>query len=196
MAISDYCYMNCVQCRENLSAWLDGESGPAEEGAAAHAAACQSCQRWLSAAEAATARLRADRLTSPDLTSTIVAMAGSAGLTQTARPAGDVLRALLTGAALAQSGFGLVLVAAGDDLTGAGWNLLAGIVLLWAVVRTEVRILVLAALASSAAMALAHDVAVVHASLSHLATHALLGAGLLLLSAVCARRPAPPSASA
>src|SRR5471030_822583 len=70
--------MSCDQCRERVSAGLDGEASADERAAAdAHLAGCGACRVWASEAQRLGRRLRvriADPV--PDLSSAVVAAAG------------------------------------------------------------------------------------------------------------------------
>jgi Putative zinc-finger len=55
-AAADYGYVRCEQCREALSARLDGEDDPDERAEVdTHLAECDECRRWVDEAAAVTA---------------------------------------------------------------------------------------------------------------------------------------------
>lgn len=75
--MSDSDGMDCVQCREEVSALLDGEAGAPREVVADHLARCAACRGFAGTAE------RVDRLVRvrpaepvPDLTAAVLAAAG------------------------------------------------------------------------------------------------------------------------
>ncbi|ANY08500.1 zf-HC2 domain-containing protein [Pseudonocardia sp. HH130630-07] len=70
--------MDCQECREVLSAALDGEAAPAERAAAgAHAAGCPDCSRYAADADRVTRLARvgpAEQM--PDVAGTVLAALG------------------------------------------------------------------------------------------------------------------------
>jgi predicted anti-sigma-YlaC factor YlaD len=73
----DYACVGCEECREALSARLDGEDDPAERSSVdAHVAACEACARWVDDAAAVTRLVRMSLVPEPapsDLSETVVA---------------------------------------------------------------------------------------------------------------------------
>jgi predicted anti-sigma-YlaC factor YlaD len=112
--------MRCEQCREIVSARVDGEDGPGEwDAASTHLRQCAACRAFLSESE------RLHRLTRlrpvedvPDLTARIVAAAGIAPGEREHPPAHDgtrPLRVVLGAAALLQIALALPALLFGDD---------------------------------------------------------------------------------
>ena len=59
MLLDDYPYMGCEECREALSARLDGEDDPKERAVVdAHVASCGACARWVDEAAAVSRLVR------------------------------------------------------------------------------------------------------------------------------------------
>ncbi|MEQ0561191.1 hypothetical protein ABJI51_19060 [Amycolatopsis sp. NEAU-NG30] len=180
--------MKCEQCREALSARLDGEAEPVSPDG--HLAGCAACQEWFAGAQ----RLRRAMLLRPappvpDLTEAI--------LERTPAPSGEGwgLRIALAVVAIGQLGlaFAQLLGTAGahgvahlDHESGA-WNLAVGIGLLAAVARPKTAAGQLPLLTGFVGVLLvlsAGDLAAGQVTLSRLATHLLVVLGLALLYAV------------
>ncbi|WP_370961790.1 hypothetical protein [Amycolatopsis sp. cg9] len=180
--------MRCEDCREALSARLDGESEPVSPDE--HLASCAACQEWFAGAD----RLRRAMLLRPappvpDLTAAI--------LERTPAPSGEGwgLRIALAVVAIAQLGlaFAQLLGTAGGhggihlDHEGGAWNLAVGIGLLAAVLRPKTAAGQLPLLTGFVGVLLvlsAGDLAAGTVTLSRLATHLLVVLGLALLYAV------------
>ncbi|WP_191984250.1 hypothetical protein [Amycolatopsis eburnea] len=180
--------MRCEDCREALSARLDGESEPVSPDE--HLATCAACQEWFAGAE----RLRRAMLLRPapavpDLTAAI--------LERTPAPSGEGwgLRIALAVVAVAQLGlaFAQLLGTAGGhgglhfDHESGAWNLAVGIGLLAAVVRPKTAAGQLPLLTGFVGVLLvlsAGDLAAGQVTLARLATHLLVVLGLALLYAV------------
>lgn len=146
--------MNCAQCREALSARLDGEQG-AEEGVAldAHLRRCTGCRRFADDAARITRLARTSIVTeTPDLTETVLAAAPRSRRPQIL----TALRVLLALVGLAQLTVAVRAVAAvqaaghehdSDHLSGAAlvhfahesaaWNLAIGAGFLWVAWRSS-----------------------------------------------------------
>ncbi|MEV4056951.1 zf-HC2 domain-containing protein [Amycolatopsis sp. NPDC049688] len=183
---SDYSTMECEECREALSARLDGEAEPASPDE--HLASCAACQEWFAGAE----RLRRAMLLRPappvpDLTAAI--------LERTPAPSGEGwgLRVALTVVAIAQLGLAfaeLLGTAHGGIHLGhesGAWNLAVGIGLLTAALRPQTAGGQLPLLTGFVGVLLvwsAGDLAAGQVTLSRLATHLLVVLGLALLYAV------------
>ncbi|SFW76864.1 zf-HC2 domain-containing protein [Amycolatopsis australiensis] len=177
--------MECEECREALSARLDGETEPVSPDE--HLAACAACREWFAGAE----RLRRAMLLHPappvpDLTAAI--------LDRTPAPSGEGwgLRLALAVVAIAQLGLAFAqLLDPGHalhlDHESGAWNLAVGIGLLVAVFRPRTAGGQLPLLAGFVAVLLvlsAADLAAGRVALSRLATHALVVLGLALLFVV------------
>ncbi|WP_410570189.1 zf-HC2 domain-containing protein [Amycolatopsis sp. cmx-4-61] len=178
--------MRCEDCREALSARLDGETEPASPDE--HLASCAECREWLAGAE----RLRRTMLLRPappvpDLTAAI--------LDRTPAPSGEGwgLRIALTVVAIAQLGLAfaeLLGTAHGGVHLGhesGAWNLAVGIGLLAAALRPGTAGGQLPLLTGFVGVLLAlsaGDLAAGQVTLSRLATHVLVVLGLALLYAV------------
>ncbi|MGW4526291.1 zf-HC2 domain-containing protein [Amycolatopsis sp. NPDC004378] len=182
---SDYWEMRCEDCREALSARLDGEEEPASPDE--HLTSCAACRAWFARAS----DLRREMLLRPaprvpDLTAAI--------LERTPAPSGEGwgLRIALAVVAIAQLGlaFGQLLDAHGvvhlDHESGA-WNMAVGIGLLVAVFRPRTaggQLPLLAGFVGVLLVLSAGDLAAGQVTVARLATHVLVVAGLALLWAV------------
>ncbi|MEV6825878.1 hypothetical protein [Amycolatopsis sp. NPDC051102] len=178
--------MRCEDCREALSARLDGEAEPVSPDE--HLASCVACQEWFAGAE----RLRRAMLLRPappvpDLTAAI--------LERTPAPSGEGwgLRIALTVVAIAQLGlaFAELLGTAHSGVhlghESGAWNLAVGVGLLTAALRPKTAGGQLPLLTGFVAVLLlwsASDLAAGQVTLSRLATHLLVVLGLALLYAV------------
>jgi predicted anti-sigma-YlaC factor YlaD len=195
---SDYWEVRCEECREGLSARLDGEAEPGPPGAAdRHLDGCAACREWFTGAE----RLRRAMLLRPapavpDLTASI--------LERTPAPAGEGwgLRIALAVVAIAQLGlaFAQLLGTADahtlhDALALAGhlahesgaWNLAIGIGLLTAALRPRLaggQLPLLTGFVGVLLVLSAGDLAAGRVGFARLATHLLVVLGLALLYAV------------
>lgn len=181
--------MRCEECREGLSARLDGESEPA--GVDRHLTGCAACQDWLARAE----RLRRALLLRPapavpDLTEVI--------LERTPAPAGEGwgLRIALGVVAVAQLALAFAQLLgedAGHAMSGhlthesSAWNLAVGVGLLAATLRPKTASGQLPLLTGFVAVLLAlsaGDLVSGQVTVGRVATHALVVLGLVLLFAV------------
>ncbi|MGB3440543.1 MAG: zf-HC2 domain-containing protein [Actinophytocola sp.] len=202
--------MDCVTCRESLSARLDGEAGasPAEL-VDAHLAECGACRTWQSRAEEQNRLLRVRRAAPvPDLSQAILA---DAPVIQPAQGWG--VRGALVCVAVAQVTLGLSQLVGmgrttlhsehGGGPTVAGhlfnestaWNLALGIGLLWAAFRPRATTGLVPVLAGFVVVLFAystHDLATGAAPVSRVLGHGLLVAGLVLMIIVN-RRHRPPA---
>lgn len=195
---SDYWTMRCEECREALSARLDGETEPGPPGAAdRHLTGCAECREWFTGAE----RLRRAMLLRPappvpDLTAAI--------LERTPAPSGEGwgLRIALAVVAIAQLGLAFAqLLGTADAHTlhdavalaghlaheSGAWNLAVGIGLLAAVVRPRTaggQLPLLTGFVGVLLVLSAGDLASGQVTLARLATHLLVVLGLALLYAV------------
>lgn len=193
--------MRCEECREALSARLDGEAEPVSPDE--HLASCAACREWFAEAD----RLRRAMLLRPappvpDLTASI--------LERTPAPSGEGwgLRIALALVAIGQLGLAFAqLLAPGHalhlDHESGAWNLAVGIGLLTAVLRPKTAAGQLPLLTGFVGVLLvlsAGDLAAGQVTVSRLATHVLVVLGLVLLYAVHRRhrdRGAPrPAATA
>ncbi|WP_233226107.1 zf-HC2 domain-containing protein [Amycolatopsis sp. CA-126428] len=188
---SDYSTMRCEECREALSARLDGEAEPASPDE--HLASCAACREWFAGAD----RLRRAMLLRPappvpDLTAAI--------LERTPAPSGEGWgwRIALAVVAIAQLGLafaqllgtahahdGVPLVHLGHE-SGA-WNLAVGIGLLTAALRPKTAGGQLPLLTGFVGVLLglsAGDLATGQVAVSRVTTHVLVVLGLALLYAV------------
>ncbi|MET8995468.1 zf-HC2 domain-containing protein [Amycolatopsis sp. NPDC004169] len=178
--------MRCEDCREALSARLDGEAEPVSPDA--HLASCADCQAWFAGAE----RLRRAMLLRPappvpDLTAAI--------LERTPAPSGERWgrRIALAVVAIAQLGLAFAeLLGTGHGGVHLGhessaWNLAVGIGLLTAALLPKTAGGQLPLLTGFVGVLLAlsaGDLAAGQVTLSRLSTHLLVVLGLALLFAV------------
>jgi predicted anti-sigma-YlaC factor YlaD len=143
-------FVDCLTCREALSARLDGEAEPvpAEE-TDQHVAACAECRSWQARVTGMSRVLRVRQATPvPDLSAAILDMA-----VPPQRPRGWWARIALVVVAVAQLGLALTQILGAGAPTAHGgalptaehlfdestaWNLALGIGLLWAALRTRV----------------------------------------------------------
>ncbi|WP_410672553.1 hypothetical protein [Amycolatopsis sp. cmx-4-68] len=182
---SDYWEVRCEECREGLSARLDGEAEPVPVDR--HLESCAACREWFAEA----GRLRRAMLLRPappvpDLTAAI--------LERTPAPSGEGWgpRIALAAVAIAQLGLAfaqLLGTAGGDHLAhvdheSGAWNLAVGIGLLTAALRPRTAGGQLPLLAGFVGVLLtlsAGDLAAGRVTLARLATHLLVVLGLALL---------------
>ena len=204
--------VDCLTCRESLSARLDGEAeaAPAEQ-VDAHLVACGACQLWLRNAEDLNRLLRVrPAVPVPDLTQAILAAAPVLEPRQ-----GWGVRGALVCVAVAQIALGL------SQLVGAGtaamnvehgtaghlfnestaWNLALGIGMLWAAFRPRATTGLVPMLTGFLVVLLtysAHDLLTGAAPVSRVLGHGLLVVGLILMIIVNRRHlpRAPESAKA
>jgi len=183
--------VKCEECREALSARLDGEAEPMPAGAVdRHVTACADCRSWLARAE----RLHRSLLLStappvPDLTAVI--------LERTPVPVNEgwPVRIALGVVAVAQLTLALSQVL--DVHTGhetghlthesSAWNLAVGIGLLWAALRTKAaagQLPVLTGFVVVLTVLSSIDAVNGNVTAGRLLSHGLVVAGLLLLLAV------------
>jgi predicted anti-sigma-YlaC factor YlaD len=146
----DYSGMGCDDCREAISAALDGEEQPGAEAAvAAHLEGCAEC-RWFGERAARITRLTRTRAAepAPDLVATVVAAAPPSRR----RVGADAVRVGLGAVGIAQLGLAVsAIVDAGahhgvDELAGAStahlsnessaWNAALAVAFLWAALGT------------------------------------------------------------
>ena len=181
--------MRCEECREGLSARLDGETEPA--GVDRHLSGCADCQDWFSAAHKLRRSMRLRPAPPvPDLTEVI--------LERTPAPAGEGwgLRIALGVVAVAQLAlaFAQLLGAdAGHAMSGhlthesSAWNLAIGVGLLAATLRPKTAAGQLPLMTGFVGVLLvlsAGDLAAGQVTLGRVATHVLVVLGLALLFAV------------
>ncbi|MFJ1765632.1 zf-HC2 domain-containing protein [Amycolatopsis sp. NPDC088138] len=183
--------MRCEECREGLSARLDGETEPGPPGAVdRHLDGCAACRDWFTGAQ----RLRRAMLLRPapavpDLTASI--------LERTPAPAGEGwgLRIALAVVAIAQLGlaFAQLLGTTHDAMPGhlahesGAWNLAVGIGLLTAALRPRLaggQLPLLTGFVGVLFALSAGDLATGQVTVARLATHVLVVLGLALLYAV------------
>ncbi len=183
---SDYWTMRCEDCREALSARLDGEAEPVSPDA--HLASCADCRAWFAGAD----RLRRAMLLRPappvpDLTAAI--------LERTPAPSGERWgrRIALAVVAIAQLGLAfaeLLGTAHGGVHLGhesGAWNLAVGVGLLTAALLPRTaggQLPLLTGFVGVLLVLSAGDLAAGQVTLSRLSTHLLVVLGLALLYAV------------
>ncbi|MDX3186915.1 hypothetical protein PV458_00720 [Streptomyces sp. MN03-5084-2B] len=185
---SDYWTMRCEDCREALSARLDGEAEPVSPDE--HLASCAECREWFAGAE----RLRRTMLLRPappvpDLTAVI--------LERTPAPSGERWgwRIALAMVAIAQLGLAFAELLGTAHAHGGihlghesgAWNMAVGIGLLTAALLPRTAGGQLPLLTGFVGVLLtlsAGDLAAGQVTLSRLATHLLVVLGLALLYAV------------
>ncbi|MFI7672990.1 zf-HC2 domain-containing protein [Actinophytocola sp. NPDC049390] len=208
--------MECLTCRESLSARLDGEDEPVPAARVdAHLAECGACRAWLRRAEELNRLVRVRPAAPvPDLSAAVLADAPVLGPAQ-----GWGIRGALVCVAVAQVTLGLSqLVGVGTTAThvahGVGpavaghlfnesvaWNLALGIGMLWAAFRPQATTGLVPMLAAFLVVLVAystHDLVTGAAPVSRVLGHGLLVVGLVLMVIVNRRhRPdAPESARA
>jgi predicted anti-sigma-YlaC factor YlaD len=208
--------VECLTCRESLSARLDGEAEPAPaEQVDAHLAECGACRAWQRRGEDLNRLLRVRPATPvPDLSQAILADAPAIEPAQ-----GWWVRGALVCVAVAQVALGLSqLVGVGTTATHVGhdaapaiaghlfnestaWNLALGIGMLWAAFRPRATSGLLPVLAGFVAVLFAysaHDLVTGAAPVSRVLGHGLLvlGLGLVLVVNRRHRPPAPGGARA
>ncbi|WP_035288125.1 zf-HC2 domain-containing protein [Actinokineospora spheciospongiae] len=192
--------MDCVTCREALSARLDGEAEPvAAERTDEHLDGCTACLHWWARAGAGARLLRvrpAARV--PDLTDLILENAPTP-----ARTPGLVPRFLLGLVAVAQLGLGLAQIFGTDAAAHGGhpdsslalhlfnestaWNLALGIGFYWVAWRPRNAIGMVPVLSGFVLVLLgysAHDLITGSAPVPRVLGHGLIVAGLILLIAI------------
>lgn len=197
--------MRCQECRESISARLDGEYSPDEVAADEHLAGCPGCRRFADDAARVTrlARTRPAEAV-PDLTSAALAAwdAGAAPSPPRRRRGRRALRAGLAGAAVGQLGLALSGVLAsggaphhGPELGGAtlahlshetaAWNLALGVAFGWAAMNgsRSVRALVpvIGAFVGVLALLSLSDLVAGQVEPGRLVSHAVVAVGLVLL---------------
>ncbi len=206
--------MECLTCRESLSARLDGEAEPAPaDQVDAHLADCGACRAWLRHAEELNRLVRVRPAAPvPDLTQAILA---DAPVIEPAQGWG--VRGALVCVAVAQVTLGLSqLVGVGATAThvthGGGpsvaghlfnestaWNLALGVGMLWAAFRPRATTGLVPMLAGFLVVLLAystHDLLTGTAPVSRVLGHGLLVVGLLLMIVVDRRhRPHTPDSA-
>ena len=207
---SDNEIVECLTCRESLSARLDGEAEPAPaERVDAHLAGCGACQAWLRGAEDLNRMLRvrpAARV--PDLSQAILA---DAPVLEPAQGWG--IRGALVCVAVAQVALGLSqLVGVGTTALhvehgtaghlfneSTAWNLALGIGMLWAAFRPRATTGLVPMLTGFLVVLFAystHDLLTGAAPVSRVLGHGLLVVGLVLMVIVDRRhRPHTPESA-
>jgi predicted anti-sigma-YlaC factor YlaD len=195
-------HVDCLTCREALSARMDGEDEPVPaEHTDQHLASCSACRSWQVRVEQTSRTLRVREASPvPDL---------SAAILDTAVPPeparGWWARIALIVVAVAQLGLALSqLFGVGGDPHGSGhlfnestaWNLALGVGLLWAAFRSRVTtglIPVLAGFVLILAPYSVHDLVTGAVAGSRVAEHGLLVLALALLIVINRRYsdPAP-----
>ncbi|WP_328617594.1 zf-HC2 domain-containing protein [Amycolatopsis sp. NBC_00355] len=190
----DYWEVRCEECREGLSARLDGETEPGPPGAVdRHLDGCAACREWLTGAEhLRRAMLLRPAPRVPDLTASI--------LERTPSPAGDGwgVRIALAVVALAQLGLAFAqLLGTADAHEGmalpghlahesGAWNLAVGIGLLTAALRPRTaggQLPLLTGFVGVLFALSAGDLVTGQVTVARLATHVLVVLGLVLLYA-------------
>ncbi|GAB1515241.1 zf-HC2 domain-containing protein [Actinophytocola sp. KF-1] len=182
--------MECLTCRESLSARLDGEAEPVPAAQVdAHLAGCGACHAWLRRAEELNRLVRVRPAAPvPDLTHAILADAPVFEPEQ-----GWGVRGALVCVAVAQVALGLSqLVGAGTAHAHAGhllnestaWNLALGIGMLWAAFRPRATTGLVPMLAGFLVVLFAysaHDLLTGAAPVTRVLGHGLLLVGLVLM---------------
>ncbi|WP_232663682.1 zf-HC2 domain-containing protein [Pseudonocardia sp. TRM90224] len=194
--------MRCSECREALSARLDGEDAPGESADVdAHLEECAECAAFAERAAHVT-RLTRTRLAEPgpDLTGAVLAAAGS-GKRRRRGVGADAVRLALGAVAVGQFALAISGVVAagghhdtGGAVAGAGvvhfahessaWNLALAVAFLWVAtgpVRVAGLLPVLTAFVGALAALSVADVLGGHVEAARLVTHGLVVAGLVLL---------------
>jgi predicted anti-sigma-YlaC factor YlaD len=201
--------VDCVECRESLSARLDGEDelGPAEH-TDGHLDRCAACQVWWRRASGLNRTLRVRPATPvPDLTAVILENAPPPAPAQ-----GWWARGALTAVASAQVAlalgqvFGMLTIHHGGEPVAThlfnestAWNLALGIGMLWAAFRPRVTSGLIPALTAFVVVLFAystHDLITGAAPVQRVAGHTLLVAGLILLVVVNRQTGTPSPGSA
>ena len=180
--------MTCDQCRETLSARLDGEASAGDEtAAAAHLAGCGACRVWSREAEVLGRRLRVRRADAvPDLSATVVAAAGDLRRHPSRVRRRAAIRAGLVAVAAAQLTLALPDVGGQvhSDNEAASWAVASAVGLLTAAASPR-RVLGMLPILGAAVLVLVlttvRDVAGGHVHLRQELSHALLVAGVVLL---------------
>ena len=192
--------MGCEQCREALSARLDGEDDPAGRVAVdAHVRGCAGCRQWLQDATAVTRLARIGLpLPAPGVPESVLDAAPGPGRSR----AVAVLRLTLGGLAAAQLLLAVAQIAnpanGATAMTGhtqgasgnhllhesAAWNIAVGVgflVIAWRRARPAGQLPVLTAFVAALALLSAGDLVTAEVSWSRLASHLLLVAGYILV---------------
>ncbi|MEV6814533.1 zf-HC2 domain-containing protein [Micromonospora sp. NPDC051296] len=210
--------MGCEQWREILSAQLDGEATPEEQGTVAvHLETCAGCRSWLDTAAMVTRRARTQVVTAlPDLTDAILAaappprprrwrtlLAGRAAAVTGLRAALGLLGAVQLVLGLAQIGRAEVaehLHATGQHLwhESAAWNVAVGAGFLFvALRRTEPSGLLpmLSAFVVTLVLLSVNDLVAAQVAVERLVSHGFLVVGYLItvLLSRSMRQPGDPS---
>jgi predicted anti-sigma-YlaC factor YlaD len=197
--------VDCVTCREAVSARLDGEAEPVPaEQTDEHLASCVSCRSWQARAGESSRTMRVRRAPEvPDLADTVLEMAV---LPPSVR--GWWARIALVAVAAGQIGLAMSQfmgvgapnehgVAAGHLFNeGTAWNMALGIGLLWSALRTRATsglIPVLGGFVVIIGIYSAHDLVAGAVSTSRVLGHGmlLLGLGLLVVINRWYNEPAP-----
>lgn len=202
--------MECLTCRESLSARLDGEPEPAPAARVdAHLVTCGACQAWLRRAEDLGRLLRVrPAVPVPDLTEAILAAAPMIEPRQ-----GWGVRGALVCVAVAQIALGLSQLVGVSSTAmhlthgtaghlfneSTAWNLALGIGMLWAAFRPRATTGLVPMLTGFLVVLLAysaHDLLTGAAPVSRVLGHGLLLVGLILMIIVDRRhRPRTPESA-
>jgi predicted anti-sigma-YlaC factor YlaD len=194
--------VDCLTCREALSARLDGEPEPvAVERTDDHLRTCAGCQAWHLRATELTRSLRVRvAVAVPDLTEAIMATA------PVHAPAGWRARGALVGVASAQVALGLSQLFGATTHHGepviashlfnesTAWNLALGIGMFWAAFRPKATSGLIPVLAGFVVLLVAystHDLIAGTAPVPRVVGHGLLVVGLCLMIAVNRQQRAP-----
>jgi predicted anti-sigma-YlaC factor YlaD len=192
----------CEQCREELSARLDGEDDPAQHSAVdAHVSGCEECQQWSDDAAAVTRLIRMNVVTAdpPAIPETVLDAAPGPGR----RRAAGGLRIALGVLGAAQFALGMAQVnvfsAAAHDHTGVGvssahlwhesaaWNVALGAGFGWIAVRRSRpsgMVPLLTAFVALLTLLSANDFRMGQVDSTRLFSHGLIVAGYLIVLAL------------
>lgn len=206
----DHCHVDCTQCKEALSARLDGEESAAERHSIdAHLASCAACRRFADEAARVTRLARTAVATQePDVVETVLAAAprarrpqlvtalrvllGLVGLAQL-----EVALAGLLGAHTNGSGFQRVTLEGASVAhfahESAAWNLALGVGFLWVArrsPRTSGMVPTLATFMAVLTVLVVMDAMAGGVDTARLLVHALVLLGLILMI-VLDRLPRP-----
>jgi len=199
--------MRCVECREALSARLDGEEGPEGRAAVdAHLSGCAECRRWLDDAARVTRLARTSVATpAPAIDPDVLAAAPGPGRVRLAA----ALRVALAAVGGSQLLLGLVQMTTYQPVTqlhashlwheSAAWNVAIGAGFVWTAARrvpASALIPVLTAFVGVLTLLSANDLWSARVEFERLLSHGLVVAGYLIMVAMTRptlRSPAPPS---
>jgi predicted anti-sigma-YlaC factor YlaD len=208
--VHDHCYVECTQCKEALSARLDGEESWAEQLAVdTHVAGCAACQRFGDGAAHVTRLARTAVATQePDIAEAVLAAVPRSRRPQLV----TALRVLLGLVGLAQAEMAVVgilgahstalgaqgVVLQGASLThfaheSAAWNLALGVGFLWVAwrsTRSAGMVPTLATFVAVLTVLVVMDAMAGGVDLARLLAHGLVVLGLILMI-VLDRLPRP-----